>query len=236
MPAAAAPIAGAVVGGLMSDDSEQTQTASKEPWAAAAPWIRDNISRGQRLQDYYEQNPFNQIQQAGLQGQLDNYHHQNNAVIPGLLGFANQLMGQNYQRSPSLGMYGGMANMPPGLMSHGGQGMGGQAMGGNPMLSAQGIPQGAQHMIGESPQPMFTPPPSRGGGQIDWNAMNPLYKDPNAVQEPEAQAAPALDIPRYIGSGEMGNYSPEVVAAYIEMLRNREPGYGMPYHVGGDGG
>ena len=58
MPAAIlGPVAGAVVGGLMSDGGEQ-QTATKEPWSVAAPWLRENsLSQGQNLQAYYQQNP-----------------------------------------------------------------------------------------------------------------------------------------------------------------------------------
>ena len=50
------PVAGAVVGGLMSDGGEQ-QTATKEPWSAAAPWLRQQLEQGQNLQAYYQQNP-----------------------------------------------------------------------------------------------------------------------------------------------------------------------------------
>ena len=45
MPAATpGPSPGAVVGGLMSDGGEQ-QTATKEPWSAAAPWLRQQLSK-----------------------------------------------------------------------------------------------------------------------------------------------------------------------------------------------
>ena len=64
--AIAGPIAGAVVGGLMSDGGEQ-QTATKEPWSAAAPWLRQQLEQGQNLQAYYQQNPWNNLQQTAYQ-------------------------------------------------------------------------------------------------------------------------------------------------------------------------
>lgn len=226
MPWSLASAAIGAVGSMSAADSQaEAAGKAKDPWSGAEPWIRDNIAIGQDLQAYYQQNPFNSIQQQGMQGQLDNYTHQNNVVIPGLLGFSQQLMGQNYQRQQPRGAAGLLAGNQAGIQQSA-----------SPIQAPQGLM--AQTQSGESPLPSsyMTAPPIAQKPSIDWNAMNPLYKDPNAVQEPEAQAAPALDIPRYIGSGEMGNYSPEVVAAYIEKLRNRERGYGMPYHVGGDGG
>ena len=36
-----APLPASVVGGLMSDGEQQT--ATKEPWSAAAPWLRQQL-------------------------------------------------------------------------------------------------------------------------------------------------------------------------------------------------
>ncbi|GKS86473.1 hypothetical protein AVMA1855_19995 [Acidovorax sp. SUPP1855] len=102
MPSAAAPIAGAVVGGLMSDDGGgQQQTNTKEPWAPAAPLLRNSLTTGDKLQNYYQQNPFNQQQQVGYQNlysDLDSFRDQ---TAPGLMNFANRLMSTNYQRAPA---------------------------------------------------------------------------------------------------------------------------------------
>ena len=240
--AAAVGVAGSA---LMAPDGGQTSTASKEPWEDAAPWIRDNIATGQQLQQYYQQNPFNSIQQQGMQGLLSGYEHQNNQVIPGLMGFANNLMGQNYQRGAPQGRQPGLmsARIPSGATQQGGpQGMqqGMQQLGGmsapdtdsmlmqylqrqpapqdvspeaqqamqQSMGSMSGsIPSGAmgqpgmmgmmqkpapapQGMQGGMQQPMqggpFTPPPMQGSGPVNWNAMNPLYKDPAAAPPPPA--------------------------------------------------
>lgn len=114
------PIVGSVVGGLMGGDSQQSQTASKEPWADAAPWLRENLRTGQGLQNYYQQNPFNPQQQTAYQnifGDLDAFRNQ---MAPGLMGFANRLMGSSYQRGGSTaGANGG------GLLAGGAQPTGG---------------------------------------------------------------------------------------------------------------
>lgn len=86
-----------VVGGaLMSDGGggsgggAGSQTQSKEPWAAAQPWIMNNLVQGQNLQNAYTSQPF-----SGLQNQA--YANQNNqsaymrAAVPSLLG---QISGQ----------------------------------------------------------------------------------------------------------------------------------------------
>lgn len=93
MPAAIlGPIAGSVVGGLMSDGGEQT--ASKEPWSAAAPWLKRNIQQGQDLQAYYQQNPFNQQQMTGYQNLFSDVDNYRNAVSPGLLAITNKYLGK----------------------------------------------------------------------------------------------------------------------------------------------
>ncbi len=93
MPAAiVGPIAGSVVGGLMSDGG--SQTASKEPWSAAAPWLKRNIQQGQDLQAYYQQNPFNQQQMVGYQNLFSDIDNYRNAVSPGLLAITNKYLGK----------------------------------------------------------------------------------------------------------------------------------------------
>ena len=90
MPAALAPIAGAVVGGLMSDD--QQSTASREPWAPAQPWLRENIRQGQSLQDFYQRNPFSPMQQAAYRNIFQGYDTYNNNVAPALQAIVQKYM------------------------------------------------------------------------------------------------------------------------------------------------
>lgn len=82
-------VAGAVVGGVMgggdSGGGAGTTTATKEPWAEAAPWLKDNIAMGQSLQNQYASNPFNTQQLAAL-GNMGNQTSYMNSLIPDLLG------------------------------------------------------------------------------------------------------------------------------------------------------
>jgi len=204
MEAVAGPVAGAVVGGLMSDDSEQSQTASKEPWKDAAPWLRENLRTGQGLQGYYQQNPFNPQQQTAYQNTFGDIDAFRNQMAPGLMGFANKLMGSSYQRGGSTAGANGAV---------GGGGMGGllssgQAAQGGDMkaLIAQliagqgGTSQGGMPMQ----QGIFRVPQGQSYGQIDWNAQNPFRN--GAI---EATSTPTAD----------SQTVEEMVAAEIERQR-----------------
>ena len=180
MPAAIlGPIAGSVVGGLMSGDSQQSQTASKEPWKDAAPWLRENLRTGQGLQNYYQQNPFNPQQQTAYQntfGDLDAFRNQ---MAPGLMGFANKLMGGSYQRGGSTaGANGG------GLLAGGAQPTGGMMGGGQ---------QSPQSMQGG----LFQVPQGQSYGKIDWAAQNPFT---NGSITPAAAAPDAKTVQELVAA------------------------------------
>ena len=167
MPAAIlGPIAGSVVGGLMSDGGEQ-QSTSKEPWSAAAPWLRDNIAQGQNLQAYYQQNPWNNLQQTAYQNTFSDIDQFRNSMAPGLMDFANRLMGQNYSRG------GATARMPMGNM----QQTKPQAMSG--LLSGQSGGQSGP----------FSVAPNRSYGLLDFNALNPYNGalKPAEIKQPTQQ-------------------------------------------------
>ncbi|MDR6768610.1 hypothetical protein J2W88_003914 [Acidovorax delafieldii] len=100
MPAALAPIAGAVVGGLMSDGGGGQQTASKEPWAPAIKPLTNSLNTGQALERYYQQNPFNPMQRTGYQNLFSDLDQFRNQIQPGLAQFSNEMMQSNYQRGP----------------------------------------------------------------------------------------------------------------------------------------
>lgn len=68
----------------------QTQTASKEPWAMAQPWIMNNMVQGQNLQNQYAATPFN-AQQQGAYGAQANQTAYMRAAVPSLL---RQIQGQ----------------------------------------------------------------------------------------------------------------------------------------------
>lgn len=69
-------VGGAVVGAIGSMGSKGGggggQAASKDPWAAAVPWLTDNLKSGQDLQAQYKANPFSQQQQQSYQNQFAN--------------------------------------------------------------------------------------------------------------------------------------------------------------------
>jgi hypothetical protein len=169
MPAAIlGPIAGSVVGGLMSDSGGgEQQTATKEPWSAAAPWLRENIAQGQNLQAYYQQNPWNNLQQTAYQNTFSDIDNFRSSMAPGLMDFANRLMGTNYSRGGTQPM-GNMQQTKP------------QAMGG--LLSLLSGQSGGQ----SGP---FSVAPNRSYGLLDFNALNPYNGalKPAEIKQPTQQ-------------------------------------------------
>lgn len=91
-------VAGAAIGAVGSAMSDggggggggQTQTASKEPWLMAQPWIMNNMVQGQDLQARYAANPFNEQQQQAFQNQANQGAYMR-AAVPSLL---RQIQGQ----------------------------------------------------------------------------------------------------------------------------------------------
>ena len=168
--AVAASVAGAAVGGLMSDGGGGAQTATKEPWSAAAPWLRQQLEQGQNLQAYYQQNPWNNLQQTAYQNTFSDIDQFRNSMAPGLMDFANRLMGTNYSRG------GATARMPMGNM----QQTKPQAMGG--LLSLLSGQSGGQ----SGP---FSVAPNRSYGLLDFNALNPYNNalKPAEIKQPTQQ-------------------------------------------------
>lgn len=130
MPAALVPIAGAVAGSVVSGAMNKggggsSQTTTNEPWSAVQPWMKENIEKGQKLQGYYEQNPFNQLQQTSYQnlyGDIDNYRQN---MAPSMMALSNRLMNSNYQRAPAGSELGGFLQPERGMGSGMAPGMGG---------------------------------------------------------------------------------------------------------------
>lgn len=172
--AIAGPIAGAVVGGMMNDGGGG-QTASKEPWDVAAPWLKEIVGTGQELQNAYLQNPFNTVQQTGMQNTLSDIDAFRSQMAPGLMDFANRLMGSNYQRSPA----------GTELMRGRGVASGGQ--------QGQTMPTGllGATSMGGQPGGPFSVPASRPFGLIDFQALNPMTAI-GAQRDAEASRKPAM--------------------------------------------
>lgn len=133
MPAAIAPIAGAVVGGLMSDKGGgQSQTQTRDPWGPAQEPLKNILSDAEKLREYYKQNPLNQLQQTSYQnlyGDIDNYRQN---MAPSMMALSNRLMNSNYQRAPAGSELGGFLRPERGMGAGMAPGMGGmgQAAGG----------------------------------------------------------------------------------------------------------
>lgn len=89
-----AAVAGAAIGVVGSQMGSKggggAQTASKEPWGDAAPWLRENLRIGQDLQGKYAQNPFSPLQMHHYATQFINSDDQRN--------FARSIMAQMNQR------------------------------------------------------------------------------------------------------------------------------------------
>lgn len=87
MPWGAAVGAGiGLLGDAMKDDKNGgAGTTSKEPWAEAAPWLKDQIKTGQDLQGQYAQNPFN-AQQLNAYANMGRTSQYANQLVPDLLG------------------------------------------------------------------------------------------------------------------------------------------------------
>lgn len=212
MPAAIlGPIAGSVVGGLMGGDSGgEQQTNTKEPWEPARKPLINSLNTGQDLERYYQQNPFNQLQQQGYQNLYSDLDQYRNQVQPGLLNFANQMMTSNYQRGPRQSQMEAMqqpmqAQQRPQMMQQGADGsyspqgllsaLGGSQAGiMNPNMSAMGAAQGAQGAQGLLSPGVFQAPSSGSYGRVDFTQLNPFTATNGIPKAPETVAAPVAEV------------------------------------------
>lgn len=161
MPDSIGKIAGGLVGGLFGDSGGGKQTTeTKQPWGPAQQALIDSIAKGQKLQGYYEQNPFNQLQQTSLQnlyGDIDNYRQN---MAPSMMTLSNRLMNSNYQRAPAGSELGGYLQQPRPMA--GGAYRSGPSMG-NPASGGQGggTLQGLLGQVGQGQTPLM-----QGGGLL----------------------------------------------------------------------
>ena len=72
-------------GGSQTNGGAGTTTSTKAPWLQATPWITNNMTSGQALQNQYTQTPFN-AQQLGAHQALAGQTGYMNALVPSLLG------------------------------------------------------------------------------------------------------------------------------------------------------
>lgn len=172
-----------LLGGLFGGDDSQTE-AKREPWAPAQPYILDQLKSGKKLQDYYQQNPFNPQQQTSYQnlyGDLDNFRQN---VAPGLMDFANNAMTSSYQRRP-------VGNPGDGA---------GYTRGQQPQQQPQGLLQTGQQQPQPGPFSTYQGPQQPAGqqqyarpsyGLIDFQAQNPFTNGAIPAAAPAQQ--PLMD-------------------------------------------
>lgn len=159
-----------VVGSALSSDKNGgagSQTATKEPWAEAAPWLKNLLAQGQTLNDQYTATPFNAQQQQAY-GNMANQSAYMQQLTPSLL---SQLSGQQigYDRNnptarPQSFNFNGLL---------GGSGGGTAQQGGN---------QGLLSMLG-------------GGGNAINSSMTPMAAAPQQQAAAPAAAAPVSQQP-----------------------------------------
>ena len=93
---------GGALGGILDGNQSTnggagTQSTSKDPWGPAQPYIKDNLSINQGLQDYYAQNPFTALQQQSYQKLFDtlsNNQAGGNAMLANSNAFMNSRGGK----------------------------------------------------------------------------------------------------------------------------------------------
>lgn len=163
-----APIIGAV-GGLLGGkkSSGGTQTAERTPWGPAQPWIQANIDAGQKLQDYYQQNPFNAQQRTGYDNLYANLDNFNGQIAPAMNQLANNMMARQYQRPtyarPGMAGYGQPSTQPTQNLGFG------------------------QNASG----PFSVAPVGKAYGQVDWEAAKGPYS--KSFQPPAQAETPVTD-------------------------------------------
>lgn len=179
-------------GGSQTNGGAGTQTQSKEPWAAAQPWIMNNLMQGQNLQNSYTASPFNAQQQAAY-GRMGNQTAYMGSLVPSLLG---QISGQQlgYNRSnpnarPTAYNFDGNTGMGSGTSAPGSSSPGGLlsmlTSGNNTAANASLNPIAAQQPAAATPgafvqqdmgDPQLQATIARTGGGL---LGNQLYVDPS---------------------------------------------------------
>jgi hypothetical protein len=118
-----AGLLGGLLGSSASGSRTQQDTAKKDPWAPAQPYILSNLQNEAALQTQLQKTPFNPQQIQGYSNLFGDIGNFRDNVMPGLMDFANRGMTSSYQRQAggavgSGGGYGG-AVRPGGLLQSG---------------------------------------------------------------------------------------------------------------------
>lgn len=157
MPGIIGPALGGLLGGMFGGGDGGSQQVSKDPWGPTQKPLTDMVNDGTNLYHYYQQNPFNAIQQTAYQnlfGDLDAFRGQN----AGLMDFANELMQSNYSRN-------GGQQRPQGLLGSANRGQAQSSMQGGLLGGPFYLPQG------------------KAFGTVDVTTMNPYTN--GGIKPPE---------------------------------------------------
>lgn len=172
-----------------SDAADRANASNNALRNQALPYAKQNLQINDQLQKFYQANPFNDQQKTGYQNQNNLIDQFNGQVAPGLLGMANNMMGQSYQRQR-----GGT----PGS----GAGYGGLMQGGG---MQQNAPQGL--MAGP-----FSAPTHQAFGKIDFDKMNPFSEQNKTAVTPPA-FDPALVTQESFNEADYYAANPDILKA-----------------------
>jgi hypothetical protein len=222
-----------------------TQTATKEPWLAAQPWITKNLEQGQALQDKYMAQPQSIEQQnavANIYGQSDYMR----GLIPSLLGqLGNQQVGfdpSNPTAKPNAWKWDGLLGGAPGAPDLGQRSMGTQPL---PTAPAAAAPKGDFVNFEQTPANQFAgawlnPESTRlltdGGDALRSQFMGAQggagFGDYKYGMKTPAKGTKAYrDMQEYIAYG--GNDPYGLLSSAVLNPAARETGYGAATDDGG---
>lgn len=215
MPAAipiAASVAGSMVSSAMNKSSNgggSSASASSEPWAEAAPWLKNNVRKGQELQEQYEAQPFNPLQQTAYQNAFSDIDNYRNSFMPSMMQFAGGLLGPNFQM-PAAYTAAGMSQHQQQRVQQGAQ------------LGAQ---WGAAGLLGNVPSragPAWSTEQLQGAG----NFMRDNIDNPDLIR----QEASRLGLSNRDLLSAARTVDPNISMSQVSQYMGREdPQYGQPY-------
>lgn len=192
-----------------SNGGGSSASASSEPWAEAAPWLKNNVRKGQELQEQYEAQPFNALQQTAYQNAFNDIDSYRNSFMPSMMQFAGGLLGPNFQM-PGAYTAAGMSQQQQLAAQQGAQ------------LGAQ---WGAAGLLGNVPSragPAWSQEQLQGAG----NFIRDNIDNPELIR----QEASRLGLSNTDLLSAARTVDPNISMAQVNQYMGREdPQYGSPY-------
>lgn len=100
-----AGLAGALIGAATSGNKTSTSTSQREPWGPAQDWIKDNIQKGQALQERYAESPFNDVQKQAYQNVFSGIDNYRSNILPNIFSGINSWRPYSRTGTQSAPMY-----------------------------------------------------------------------------------------------------------------------------------